>query len=86
MIMKICSHLYVQVVNIGGRGKKVHAVYILSLDGKLSLYLPGWVLGKYHLIYRQLFLKAVIWTVLFESHLELKWIKKYFTIHWSWVL
>ena len=79
--MKICSHLSVQVVNMGGQEMNVHAVYILPLDGKLSSHPPGWVLGKYHLIYRQAFLKAVIWAVLFESHLELKWIKKYFTIH-----
>jgi len=44
---------------MGGQEMKVHAVYILPLDGKLSLHSPGWVLGKYHLIYRQLFLKAV---------------------------
>jgi len=82
MIMRKCSHLPVQVLNMGGQEMKVHAVYISPLHGKLlSLQPPGWVLGKYHLIYRQLFLKAVIWTVLFEIHLELKWIKKYFTIH-----
>jgi len=38
MIMKICSHLSVQVVNMGQQEMKVHAVYISLLEGKL-LYL-----------------------------------------------
>jgi len=42
MIIIICSHLSVQVVNRGGKEMKVHAVYISPLDGKLlSLHPPG---------------------------------------------
>ena len=42
MIIKICIHLSVQILNMGGQEIKVRAVYILPLDGELlSLYSPG---------------------------------------------